>query len=90
MKLKLGVFLLTPHPNRGDSIDSYAPGQTETFFLGADSSAMVSDGIIILGTGWLAVIGSVGSHHFLLTKVANHNIQPIGNTQDLIFMEIFN
>ena len=75
----------------GDFIGGFAPDQPwpacHFFFLGVDSSAMVSDGVPILETGQLALTGLL-SNHFELTRVANHNLQPAGITQGLILLQI--
>ena len=57
------------------------------FFLGVHSSEMVRDGILIPGTGWLALIG-LFLRYFKLTKFSNHNFQPIQTTHYIVFLKI--
>ena len=59
------------------------------FFLRVDDSAMVNHGILILRIGRLARVRLILCH-FELTKVANHNLQPTGIIEGIIFQFLRN
>ena len=87
----------------GDPIDGFLPGQPwasagprlaiagpwHLFNLVVAGSALARDGIEILGTVRLALLGLL-LHFFQFTKVAKDNPEPIRITHRLIFFKNFN
>ena len=68
----------------GDPFDGFAPGPGHLFFLVVAGSAPARDGIEILGTIRLALLG------LFLHFFAKNNPEPIRITHGLVFSKNFN